>query len=204
MLPRVLDAIALIVLWVCTLLIVVAFVGIIGAVIPLGWVPFTLYSLVGLICGWMLYKRTVKPGKPVTSLLVIQCLFVMGVALGCFILGYFEWFGFARSESQIAALPVIYFILVFVRRATMTTEEPVAVKSSFFANLVLALAYLWMAAALIYLLVTTVVVFMIDLFAGVSLMLNPLNLVSWLVIFLWFLPAFLLRAFGRSMKEVKA
>lgn len=200
MLPRLLDAIALTVLWMCTLLVILSLAGIVIAAIPLGWAPLSLYSIVGLASGWMLYNRTVKSKKPVTTLLIIQCLFVMGLSLVCVVLGYFEWFGFTHHESQVAGLPVIFFLLMFFRRAALAIDEPASMRKSAIGVVFLTLGYLWMAAALLYILLTMGGVFMIDFFEGVSLLMSPANFVSWLVIFVWLLPAFFLRAIGRSMR----
>ena len=203
MLPKVIDTIAFTVLWVCTLLVILSLAGIVIAVVPLGWALLSLYSFVGLASAWMLYKRTVKPTKPVTHLLVIQCLFVLGVSLACFVLGQLELFGFTHHESQIAALPVIFFVLMFIRRAILVSVESQATRKSIVGIVVQTIGYLWMAGVLAYLLLTMAGVFMIDFFEGVSLMLSPMNFVSWLVVFIWLLPAFLLRALGRSMRGIK-
>ena len=199
MIPRLLELLSLVVLWLCSLVAVVALAGMVIAVIPLGWAPLFLYSCVGLWCAWVLYRRTARPGdKPVSLALVIQCGFMLLVALACFLMGAMNIFGFDPYTSQIAALPVLFFVLLGVRRMAFAVEERKgSVENTLMSKLFFTLGYAWFVLALVYVLACMVGTFMSDLFTGVSLLISPLNLVSWLVIVLWFLPAFVLLGLGR-------
>ena len=201
MLARFLDSLALVLLWVCSLVMVIALAGMVIAIIPLGWAPLFLYGCVGLYCAWSLYRKTVFPnGKPVSQLLGLQCLFVMLVSALCSVLGLFEWFGFSHHESQVAGLPLILFALLFIRRAILANDEPKSMRGNPISIVLLTIAYVLMAIAIAYVAAGLIGVFMTDMFEGVSLMISPFNWVSWLVIYLWFLPAFLVRALGRKMR----
>lgn len=204
MFPRVLESLSLMVLWICTLVAVVALVGMVIAVVPLGWAPLYVYSCIGLWCAWVLYWRTVKPkeDKPVSQSLLIQCGFTFLVAIICFALGWFEAFGFDWNTSQVAGLPVVFFLLLMIRRGSFPTEPGnTPAQTGGFARILLIIAYLWMAIALTYFAACMAGTFITQFFEGVSLLVSPLNLVSWLVILGWFLPAFMFRALGRAIRK---
>jgi hypothetical protein len=205
MIPRLLELLSLVVLWMCSLVMAVALAGMVIAVVPLGWAPLFLYSCIGLWCAWVLYRRTAKPGdKPVSGPLTIQCTFMLLVALICFALGYMGLFGLDPYVSQIAALPVVFFLLIGLRRAVYPTEPFTgSVENTFWSKLFFTLGYLWFALALVYVLAAMLGTFMSDLFVGVSMLVSPLNPVSWLVIVLWFLPAFMLLGLGRVSRKVR-
>ncbi|MDX1692729.1 MAG: hypothetical protein R3208_03120 [Ketobacteraceae bacterium] len=205
MIPRLLELLSLVVLWICSLVAAIALAGMVIAVIPLGWAPLFLYSCIGLWCAWAVYRRTVKPGeKTVSGPLIIQCSFMFLVAVVCFGLGAMDTFGFDPYASQVAALPIVFFLLIALRRTGYSTEpQPGTIENTFFSKLFFTLGYLWFLLALVYVLASMVGTFMIDLFTGVSLMMSPLNPVSWLVILLWFLPAFILLGLGRVSRKVR-
>lgn len=205
MIPRLLELLSLVALWLCSLVAVVALAGMVIAIIPLGWAPLFLYSCVGLWCAWMLYRRTARPGsKPVTLVLAIQCGFMLLVAVACFVLGMMNAFGFDPYTSQIAALPILFFVLLGVRRVAFSVEEHKGtIENTFMSRCFFILGYLWFAVALVYVLACMIGTFMTDMFTGVSLLVSPLNPVSWLVIVLWFLPAFMLLGLGRVTRIVR-
>lgn len=205
MTPRLLELLSLVVLWICTLVAAIALAGMVIAVIPLGWAPLFLYSCIGLCCAWVLYRRTVKPGdKPVSGALTIQCVFMLLVALACFALGALDVFGFDPYASQVAALPVLYFALIGLRRRSYSTDPMQgSVESTFFSKLFFTLGYVWFVIALVYVLASMAGTFVSDLFTGVSMLVSPLNPVSWLVIVLWFLPAFIMLGLGRVSRKVR-
>lgn len=205
MVPRLLELLSLVVLWLCSLTAAVVLAGMVIAVIPLGWAPLFLYGCIGLWCAWLLYWRTAKPGdKPVSVGLLIQCAFMLVLSLACYGLGQVNAFGFDAYTSQVAALPVLFFLLIGFRRAAFAVEEPKAtIKNTAFSKLFFTLGYVWFTVVLVYLLASMVGTFMTDLFTGVSLLISPFNPISWLVIVLWFLPAFILLGLGRVSRTVR-
>ncbi|MCG8313872.1 MAG: hypothetical protein MI976_11695 [Pseudomonadales bacterium] len=205
MIPRILESICLMLLWVSTLLAVITLVGIVIAVIPLGWTPLFFYSCVGLVFAWLFYKRTVKPdAKPVSNALAIQCGFLFLMAVTAAALGFTESFAFGMPAAHVAALPVMFFPIMFVRRAMFAIEDiRGTVETGVVARFFLVIAYIWLAITLAYIAVSMAGTLVTDFFAGVSMLISPLNPVSWLVIFAWFLPFFILRAVGRAMKTVR-
>ena len=205
MIPRILESVSLMLLWVSTLLAVITLAGIVIAVVPLGWTPLFLYSCVGLICAWIFYKRTVKPdAKPVSNALAIQCGFLFFVAVIAGVLGFLETFAFGMAAAHVAALPVSFFLIMFVRRAMFAVEEiRGTVQTGSIARFFLVIAYIWLAITLTYIAACMAGTLVTDFFAGVSALVSPLNPVSWLIIFAWFLPFFILRALGRAMRTVR-
>lgn len=201
MLPRILDSFALVLLWVCSLVAIVVLAGMAIVVVPIGWAPLFLYACLGLVCGWIMYRRTTSAStKPVSQTLAIQSLFALLVSLSCFLLGMFDLFGFSHHASQVAALPVILFAILFIRRAVLSGSETPKGKAGIVAKFVLLIAYLWMLIAIVYVGASMLSTFMMDSFTGMSMLISPLNGVSWVIIYLWFLPAFILRALGNRMR----
>lgn len=203
MITGMLEAFSLMVLWICSLVAVVALAGIVVAVVPTGWVPLFLYSCLGLVCAWVLYRRTVIPeSKPVSMVLIVQNGFTFLLALLCFVMGMMGWFGLDPVTSQIAGLPLAFFLILAIRRVVFPTgDQQTGVESTKGSRIFIGLGYLWMSLALVYFLVCMVDALKSNLFPGVSMLVSPLNPISWMVIFLWFLPAFFLRAVGRSLRK---
>lgn len=203
MLPKLLDAMALVTLLVTTLVTLLVPAGMaLGEVSP-SWGPLLVYAAIGLVCGWVFYLKTVSVGdKPVSQLLAVQSLFSMLVAAACFVLGFFDLFGFQRNSSVIAGIPFILFALIFLRRIAFSGEAKRKGPAGMSSLLFLSLGYLWMAVIVAYLGVSMVGTFMINHFEGVSLLFSPLNFMNWGVILLWFIPGFIFRAIGNSFRGV--
>ena len=193
------------VLLVCSLVALTVLVGMVIAVVPLGWAPLFGYSCVGLVCAWILYRRTVKPeSKPVGTGLLVQCGFMALVALVCFVLGQFGSFGLHPETSQVAALPLVYFLIMALRRSLFSTDEAGSIpENTGFSKLCFVLGYLWLCVAVAFVLISMAGTLISDLFVGVSLLVSPLNPISWLIFFLWFLPAFLLLGLGRASRKAR-
>ena len=103
-----------------------------------------------------------------------------------------------------AALPIVFFSVIFMRRSVFGSEyREYTVKKSALANSILFFGYLWIAVAVVLIMACMASTMMTSFFEGVSLLISPLNLTSWLVILVWILPGLLLRGLGRQLKRVE-